>query len=75
MSSDGAMQEIGCPHDFGVVYQCLFCGAPRHLSTSEHVTERFSREHPGAGHYSWPPPFDEKRRLSLRFRLIRWLQP
>lgn len=69
----GATQEIGCSHDFGVIYQCPHCGSPRSCSTSQHVTERYNREHPGEGGYSWPPAFDEQRRHSLRYRLIRWL--
>lgn len=72
--SDGAMQEIGCQHDFGTTHLCPFCGAPRSMSTDKWVTSRYINEHPGQGGYSWPPPFDEAARRSWRGRLARLLR-
>jgi len=41
----GPVQEIGCPHDFGVIYGCPTCLAPRSVSTDEWVTRRHIEEH------------------------------
>jgi hypothetical protein len=65
------VQEIGCGHDFGVVHDCIFCGRPRHLSTSKFVTRRFIEEHPNElTPYSWPPPHEQ--RLGLVARILSW---
>lgn len=37
--------EVGCPHGaWGIVHPCPDCGTPRHLSPSQHVTDRFLAE-------------------------------
>lgn len=46
--------ETGCPHRFGVVRTCPECSSPRHLFTSDFVTDRFLSE-VERGEREYPP--------------------
>ncbi len=79
------MMEVGCPHRFGIVHQCPECGQPRHLSTSDSVTDRYlsevekgEREWPAAQPPAVTRPGTEAGRDMLRRHLTgnpnEWLQ-
>lgn len=84
-----ARMEIGCPHGaWGMVVACPHCGMPRHVSPSQHVTDRFlsevergERDWPSAqttrtlddhGEFIGPPTRLEVERYGL-VTLINWI--
>jgi hypothetical protein len=52
--TQNGVMEIGCPHgSWGMVVACPHCGSPRHVSPSQHVSDRFLAE-VERGERPWP---------------------
>lgn len=63
----GPATEIGCPHGaWGMVVECPHCGSPRHVSPSQHVSDRFLAE-VERGEREWPTAQQSAGRPWWRF--------